>query len=775
MSGASGGTDRAALLARIRAALRSQVGDNTDDDTGEPLHFGETPGGAYQSLADRLGHLAANNQPIADLFDNAGDEASARAGIALINGLSQGPLAIAGQLAQALSIPQHRAETIARNELVSSYRDAQMANYRANSDVVGQWMWSAALGSACIVCSDMDGTIHSMDEDLVSHVMCRCSPLPVTRSWSDIMGSYGLSAADIPETRITESYGTGKDWFYSQSEATQISIMGPAKFEAWQRGDISLDDLVGVRQDGEWGGALYEKSLKELGLDARDYLPKAPLRGLGPRGSEAVRQSEITHLEASMERIELPGGGYTYVLRDDASQFDLGSGGRNVEADIEHWQSIDDVMAGLRGETTETVASEAEAGALDMSVNPDVKFISEADVAKWTAGNVEDVPRIGYHNTSEEGKEHLLAGGVDVNQSKVAFFGDGFYMFDSPDPAATFGPAEVRVAVHMDNPLVLSFDDWSQLRTELWNEWGRGGEYEQAFLRGPAGSADAKALAREFDAFMRQTYLDRGYDGLIVNDAHVSGTIHDREIIAIKPGTVRVINDEKAAAEAETTAATEATGAAEPSVTFATDAVHTRLMERLDNPSDAEFARLMGAQTGDRVEVDRAGQVFVRSDDYTAMRWVLSPDESTGDVGMLIGQYATPGGTPLPVDEQFAKLLGTQVSAAQDSGGALSYLSIKARPGQDDYERLLALGFDAPIDMHVLTEAQRLGPPLLPAEFAAKFPGVETLGDLVSTPAGAQWWHDNGMNPDLTFDLTPGSVSTRRLNAYLRAHEMEEV
>src|SRR5258708_3097056 len=34
-----------------------------------------------------------------------------------------------------------RASTIARTETLSSWNDAALENYRANSDVVGSWMW----------------------------------------------------------------------------------------------------------------------------------------------------------------------------------------------------------------------------------------------------------------------------------------------------------------------------------------------------------------------------------------------------------------------------------------------------------------------------------------------------------------------------------------------------------------------------------------------------------------------------------------------------------
>lgn len=121
----------------------------------------------------------------------------------------------------------------------------------------------------CIACIEMSGTVHSVDESMDSHVNCRCTQAPLTKSWADILGPLGTDTSDIPDTTV--NIPSGDDWFNSQDEATQRDILGTAKYNAWQQGDLSLSDLVGHSDDPEWGGSIYEKSLKELGLDASDY------------------------------------------------------------------------------------------------------------------------------------------------------------------------------------------------------------------------------------------------------------------------------------------------------------------------------------------------------------------------------------------------------------------------------------------------------------------------------------------------------------------------
>ena len=103
-----------------------------------------------------------------------------------------GPAALARDIERILGMTRSRALTIARTEMLGAYRDANLANFRANSDVVRKWQWSAGAG-ACSFCSDKNGSEHDLDEDFDSHPRCRCSPIPVTQSYADILGAYGIT------------------------------------------------------------------------------------------------------------------------------------------------------------------------------------------------------------------------------------------------------------------------------------------------------------------------------------------------------------------------------------------------------------------------------------------------------------------------------------------------------------------------------------------------------------------------------------------------------
>ncbi len=73
---------------------------------------------------------------------------------------------------------------------LGAMRAQQLANYRANADVVMGWQWSAA-PDACEECRRKHGGVHPLSEDMQTHEGCRCTPLPVTRSYDSILGDLG--------------------------------------------------------------------------------------------------------------------------------------------------------------------------------------------------------------------------------------------------------------------------------------------------------------------------------------------------------------------------------------------------------------------------------------------------------------------------------------------------------------------------------------------------------------------------------------------------------
>ncbi len=216
------------------------------------------------AIANMVGATQAGS-PLADLFNGFGAEAADKAGQALITGVTLGynPRQIAPLVQQALDVSRYRALTIARTEMLRTYRDAAIENYKANNDVVDKWVWLCAMDArSCASCIAMNGTEHDLSEDLDGHPNCRCAKVPKTKSWDNILGPLGIDTSGIPDTSI--NIQSGSDWFDEQDESTQRQILGNSKYEAWSNGDFTLDEIVGYSDDPDWGRSIYEKPLKAL-------------------------------------------------------------------------------------------------------------------------------------------------------------------------------------------------------------------------------------------------------------------------------------------------------------------------------------------------------------------------------------------------------------------------------------------------------------------------------------------------------------------------------
>jgi hypothetical protein len=72
----------------------------------------------------------------------------------------------------------------------------------------------------------------------------------------------------VPEILGTQpaTWTTGKEYFEGLSDEEQIGLIGTSKWDAWQAGDISLDDLAQKSHSDEWGDAPRIANMSELGI-----------------------------------------------------------------------------------------------------------------------------------------------------------------------------------------------------------------------------------------------------------------------------------------------------------------------------------------------------------------------------------------------------------------------------------------------------------------------------------------------------------------------------
>lgn len=255
-------------LSQMQAGQLQHVGATLGQQSAQAMLQASTPPGVKWSWGvpshDAIANIVGSTQsrsPLSDLFNGFGEEAADKASKALITGVSlgQNPRQIAPMIEQALGISRNRALVISRTECIRAYKSMQFANYQANSDVLDGWVWICALQhNSCAACVAMHGTKHPLSEELQDHPCGRCTAAPLTKSWSDILGSSG---DDIPDTSI--SVQSGSEWLDNQDESMQREILG-SKYDGWANGDFTLSDVVQHHNDPDWGRSISEKPLKAL-------------------------------------------------------------------------------------------------------------------------------------------------------------------------------------------------------------------------------------------------------------------------------------------------------------------------------------------------------------------------------------------------------------------------------------------------------------------------------------------------------------------------------
>lgn len=296
------GAHQAAVLAAAKHAAK--LGSQAMQESGL--------GGSFTHLNPaNLEHLAgflADGTPLSDLFAGMGDQVAAQMRHTLIVGVTLGknPRWMARQIDQTLDVPRHRALTIMRTETHRAYRSVARQTYAANDDVLDGWTWVAHLDvRTCPACVAMDGTAHAVTETLDGHPNCRCAMVPRTKSWAD------LGVAGAGDTRPPVRKGT--DWLEAQPAAVQREILGRAKWQAWQDGKITLDDLVARTASPQWGTMRRERSLREIqdGLNANwdDVIEHAPVkvrRSANPRAAAGIKATQtLEQVQAALDGDDL--------------------------------------------------------------------------------------------------------------------------------------------------------------------------------------------------------------------------------------------------------------------------------------------------------------------------------------------------------------------------------------------------------------------------------------------------------------------------------------
>lgn len=212
--------------------------------------------------------------PLATLFQRWGAHAADRIAQTLITGITLGnnPRVVARHVRRimeeqadtALGDSRNRALVISRTELNRAARNASLATMRENSDIITKYRRTCAKNSrTCVACIALDGKLYDLDTDFAIHPNDRCTAVPVTKDWGELLGPYGIDTSSIPDTR--PQIETGESWFKGEPEDVQRKIIGTRRgYELYKAGKVTLQDFVTHRHSDDWGESIGVTPLREL-------------------------------------------------------------------------------------------------------------------------------------------------------------------------------------------------------------------------------------------------------------------------------------------------------------------------------------------------------------------------------------------------------------------------------------------------------------------------------------------------------------------------------
>src|SRR5690349_375407 len=237
---------------------------------------------------------ATQSGPLRALLGRGLADAGQRASDALVRGVILGwnPRRTARELRGAMGVPLARALTISRTETLRSQREATRQAIQANSHICAGWRWQSARDArTCPTCWAADGSLHKPDEMMATHPNCRCTMVPATKSWDEILPAGNVHG--LPDTSYRPP-DTGPERFAKLSPDERLRILGPGKAREYEAGRLNLADLRGEHSHPLWGPSSHEVSLRDLRANGliRDGANRDVLEAAGrlPDGSAPIAE-----------------------------------------------------------------------------------------------------------------------------------------------------------------------------------------------------------------------------------------------------------------------------------------------------------------------------------------------------------------------------------------------------------------------------------------------------------------------------------------------------
>ncbi len=250
-----------AQAGEVLRSAQSEALEMALDATKQILHS-QNPTSTFSGLPTRAIEVSramtSDTSPVRNIFRELVTDQKIQFTNTLIKATALGwhPNKTAKVMRDTLNTPLARSLTVSRTETLRAYREAsRMASKEAG---VMAWRWTASKSvRTCLSCLALDGRLFDVDKPFPAHPNCRCVMI--------------MFAPDMPFPAIE----SGSDWFERQPDEVKRQMMSKVAFEAYQKGEIALQDFVGVKRSKVWGEMRYERSYNDILQAAQKRATKA--------------------------------------------------------------------------------------------------------------------------------------------------------------------------------------------------------------------------------------------------------------------------------------------------------------------------------------------------------------------------------------------------------------------------------------------------------------------------------------------------------------------
>jgi SPP1 gp7 family putative phage head morphogenesis protein len=235
--------------ARVEATRHDMAGmgvshaDRLAAASGLRVAIDKLPKANIEQMVAQLQKDAPLGELLVKAYGDSADEVANR----LLDGiaLGQSPRTVAENASNALGIHLDRALTIARTETLRAYREPQLQRFTQLG--ITEYKRIATHDElTCIGCLAEDGEVYSTPDGFDAHPNCRCTAVPI------------VPGVEAP------TWQSSQDWFSSLSDAQQLAMMGPGRYELYSTGQVGWSDLSARTWDDTWGGAIGPASVSDL-------------------------------------------------------------------------------------------------------------------------------------------------------------------------------------------------------------------------------------------------------------------------------------------------------------------------------------------------------------------------------------------------------------------------------------------------------------------------------------------------------------------------------